>query len=94
MSFVRVRLPNDHEATLGADYVAGIEGLEILDQPATNLRGRPLPASRKDGRPIKPRVTVDEAAAKKAATAWLLQRAAAARNTTTNGGDAEGGTTA
>ncbi len=94
MSFVRVRLPNGYEASLSG-VVAHTERLEILDAPATNLRGRPLPASRKDGRPIKPRTTVDAEVAKRAAaTAWLLQRAAAASNTTTTGGDAEGGTTA
>lgn len=85
MTFVRVRLPNGYEASLSEAYVAGTEGVEVLDVPATNPRGIPLPASRKHGRRIKPRTTVKKAAAKKAA--------AATANTAT-GGDAEGGTSA
>ena len=85
MSFVRVLLPNGHEASLSADYVAGIEGVVVLDEPATDLRGKPLPATRRNGRRIKPRTPVKKAAAKKAA--------AASKNPAT-GGDAEGGTTA
>jgi len=80
MTFVRVRLPNGHEATLSAAYVAGTEGVTVLDVPATNLRGKPLPATRKNGRPVMRRTTVKQAAAKKAA----------AKKPT--GGDAEGGT--
>jgi hypothetical protein len=63
--FVRVSLPNGHEATLSRVYAEKV-GLPILDVPATNLRGRPLPASRKDGRRIKPKTTVEKEAAKKA----------------------------
>ena len=65
--FVRVSLPNGHEVTLSADYVAGTD-LQVLDAPATNLRGKPLPASRKGGRRMKSKTTVERAAAKKAAT--------------------------
>lgn len=64
--FVRVSLPNGHEATLSADYVAGTD-LQVLDVPATDLRGRPLPVSRKGGRRPKPKTTVAQAAAKKVA---------------------------
>lgn len=64
--FVRVSLANGHEATLSAAFVAGTD-LQVLDVPATDLRGRPLPASRKGGRRMKPKTTVAEAAVKKAA---------------------------
>lgn len=64
--FVRVRLPNGHEATLSAAYVAGTD-LQVLDVPATNLRGRPLPASRRDGRRMKPKTSVEKEVVKKAA---------------------------
>jgi hypothetical protein len=64
--FVRVRLSNGHEASLSADFVAGTN-LEVLDAPATDLRGRPLPVSRKGGRRLKPKTTVAAEAVKKAA---------------------------
>lgn len=94
MTFVRVRLPNGYEASLSEAHAKN-EGLAVLDEPATNVRGMPLPATRKDGRPIKPRVSVDELAANKAAAhAWLQRAAVAFGNTTQTGGDAEGGTPA
>lgn len=67
-TFVRVRLPNGREASLNADYVKGLGAgaLEVLDEPATDLRGRPRPVSRKGGRPVKPATTVSKEAAKKA----------------------------
>lgn len=61
--FVRVSLPNGHEATLSAAFVEGTD-LQVLDAPATNSRGVPLPATRKNGRPVKPRTTVQKAAKK------------------------------
>ena len=64
--FVRVRLPNGHEASLSTAFVAGTD-LTVLDEPATNLRGAPLPATRKHGRRMKPKTTVEKEAAKKAA---------------------------
>ena len=64
--FVRVSLPNGHEATLSRAYVENV-GLPILDAPATNSRGVPLPATRKGGRRLKPVTTVSKEAAKKAA---------------------------
>jgi len=67
--FVRVRLPNGREASMPRGYVEGhASGLEVLDEPATNRRGRPLPVSRKGGRPAKPATTVSKEAAKKAAS--------------------------
>jgi hypothetical protein len=83
VSFVRVRLPNGHETSINEDF-ARSEGLEILDAPATNLRGKPLPATRKNGRPKKKRTSVAQAVAKKAA---------AVPSEATAGGDAEGGKT-
>ena len=64
--FVRVSLPNGHEVTLSQAFAQG-EGLEVLDAPATNLRGEPLPATRKNGRRMKPKTTVKKEAAKRAA---------------------------
>lgn len=83
MTFVRVRLPNGYEASLSEAYVSGTEGVVVIDAPATDLRGRPLPVSRKNGRRVKPRTTVKKAAAKKAAS-----------RSNQTGGDAEGGTSA
>lgn len=67
--FVRVRTSNGYESTLAADYVAGLEkgSVEILDEPATSSAGRPRAATRRGGRPAKPRTTVKKAAAKKTA---------------------------
>lgn len=68
--WVRVRLPETGmETTQSRGFVDGLpEGsVEILDEPATDLRGLPLPATRKDGRRIKPRTTVQQEAAKKKA---------------------------
>lgn len=64
--FVRVSLPNGHEATFSRAY-AESEGLKVIDSPATNSRGLPLPATRKGGRPVKPATTVSKEAAKKTA---------------------------
>jgi hypothetical protein len=69
VEFVRVRNANGMESTLSRAYVEGREGVEILDEPATNTWGRPLPATRRNGRPAKTRTTVQKAAAKKAAAA-------------------------
>lgn len=67
MTFVRVRLPNGYETTLSAAFVEGTPGLEVLDEPATNSRGLPLKATRKNGRPVKTRTSVSKEAAKKVA---------------------------
>lgn len=65
--FVRVRLPNGYEVSLSAAFVDGLDGaLEVLDAPATNSRGVPLAATRKNGRRIKPRTTVEKEVVKKA----------------------------
>lgn len=66
-TWVRVRLENGHEASLPAEYAASLD-LPVLDVPATNSRGLPLPASRKNGRRFKRKTTVQQEAAKKAAT--------------------------
>lgn len=67
--FVRVRTTNGYESTLASSYVAGLEdgAVEIIDEPATNSWGRPLAATRRNGRPAKRRTTVKKAAAKKRA---------------------------
>lgn len=64
--FVRVSLPNGHEATFPREYAESAD-LKVLDGvPATNSRGVPLPATRKGGRPAKPVTTVDAESTKKA----------------------------
>lgn len=68
MTFARVRLENGHEHSINEEF-ARANGLQILDKPATNRRGRPLPATRKNGRPKKRRTTVKKAAAIKAEAA-------------------------
>lgn len=90
MTFARVRCENGYEHSINEEY-ARSRGLEVLDEPATDRRGRPLPATRKNGRPVKPRVSVDEAAAARASVATPLG-VPVASNTTHTGGDAEGGT--
>lgn len=65
--FVRISQENGMEATVSRAYAEGTEGVEILkDAAALNSRGAPLAASRRDGRQVKPKTTVEKAAAKKA----------------------------
>lgn len=83
--FVRVRNPNGYESTLSKAYVEGIkgDGVEVLDDvPATNTWGRPLAATRRNGRPAKPRTTVKKAAAKKTAARKTAAAQAPADNPT------------
>jgi len=65
--FVSVKAGTGRRVTVSRAYAEGIEDVEILDAPATDRRGRPLPASRLDGRRAKPKTTVKKAAAAKAA---------------------------
>lgn len=65
--FVSVKAGSGRRVTISRAYAEGIGDAEILDVPATDRRGRPLPASRLDGRRAKPKTTVKEAAAAKAA---------------------------
>lgn len=65
--FVRIRTESGYEASVSAGYAEGVDGLEVIDAPATNLRGRPLSATRENGRRALPRTTAKKAAAKKAA---------------------------
>jgi len=81
--FVRVSLPNGHEATFGRAY-AEANDLDVIDAPATNSRGLPLPASRKDGRPAKRKTSVSKEAAKKAAN--KKSETPASADESTNGG--------
>lgn len=64
--FVRVRTESGYEASVSADY-AEARGAEVIDADSTNLRGEPLPATRKNGRRAKARTTVSKETAKKAA---------------------------
>lgn len=70
--WVRVRLPDAKvpDVTISGAYYDGLpEGaVELLDEPATNSRGVPLSATRKNGRRTKPRTTVSKEAAKKTAS--------------------------
>jgi hypothetical protein len=67
--FVRVRLPNTMETSMARDFAEADEGIEILDgQDAVDSLGRPLPITRKNGRRVLPRTTVDQEAARRAAS--------------------------
>lgn len=56
----------EREVNVGEAYAAAHE-LEVLDEPTRNPDGSPRPETRRGGRPLKPAVSVAEAAAKKAA---------------------------
>lgn len=59
--YVRVRLDNGDETTVTAAKAAA-DGLNVLEEPATDARGvRPVT---RNGRRPKPRVQVEQAAAK------------------------------
>lgn len=66
--FVRVSLPNGHEATLPREYAETADLSVIEGVSATNSRGVPLSATRKNGRRMKPKTSVETEVAKKAAT--------------------------
>lgn len=86
--FVRVRLENGMETTVSTDY-AESAGLEVIDADATNSRGVPLPATRKNGRRAKPRTTVSKEAAKKTATEKAASPAADTTGTSGSGSTPE-----
>jgi hypothetical protein len=66
---VRVRLPNTMETSMARDFAEADEGIEILDgQDAVDRLGRPLPVTRKNGRRVLPRTSVDQEAARRAAS--------------------------
>lgn len=65
MSLVRVR-KGDVEFNVGA-ALAEAQGLTVLDESTHGPDGRPRAATRKNGRPRKPKTSVAEAAEKKAA---------------------------
>lgn len=48
--------------------LAESNGLEVVDQPATDVTGVPLAPRRLSGRPVKPRTSVDGEAKKKSTT--------------------------
>ncbi len=65
MSLVRVR-KDDLEFNVGAAHAAA-KKLDVLDESAYDHNGQPRPTTRKNGRPVKPKTSVAEAAEKKAA---------------------------
>lgn len=79
--FVSIPVGKGLRATVSRAF-AEKKGIEILDVPATDRRGRPLSVSRLDGRKRKPKTTVDQAAIAKAA----VQRILAASPAPNNGG--------
>lgn len=76
MSLVRVRKDN-LEFNVGAAHAAA-KKLDVLEESAYDHNGRPRPATRKNGRPIKPKTSVDAEVAKEVAA----ERRAAARKAT------------
>lgn len=91
-SLVRARI-NGVEKNLGKAFAESTDGIEILDEPTHNPDGSARGETRADGRPAKPRTTVDRsAAAKKAAAtrarnAAATEAAAAQQDTTEKGSD-------
>lgn len=64
--FVRIRLENDTEVSVSADYAAAV-GADPIAEDADLRFGRVQPVTRSSGRPMKPKSSVAElAAAKKA----------------------------
>lgn len=63
--FVLVRHPNGTVSPVSAAFAAR-RGLEVVDDDPIGPNGLPKPATRDNGRPIKPHTTVDDEAAKKA----------------------------
>jgi hypothetical protein len=65
MAVVRVRNKKiDRAWNVGASQAAA-KGLEVIDAPTRDSSGRWLGVTRANGRPIKPRQSIDEAAAKR-----------------------------
>lgn len=81
MALVRVRDTKiDRAWNVGAAH-AEAHGLEVIDSPTHDSSGRPLGPTRADGRPIKQRTSVDEAAAKKGTKAPATKSAGKAATT-------------
>lgn len=59
--YVRIRLDNGREAAVPADYAEAV-GATVLDAPAVNAYGRPLPAS--DGTKATAKKTASKEASK------------------------------
>lgn len=71
---VRVTV-NGYKRTVSADHATNA-GLTVLDEPAVDDFGRPLPQTKANGRKPKPRTSVDAAAAKKTTKTSARKRAA------------------
>jgi hypothetical protein len=57
--FVRISTENGHETSVSKTW-AEISGAKVLkDADAVDTRGRPLPETRKGGRPLLPQTSVD-----------------------------------
>lgn len=84
MALVRVR-KNGFEFNVGANYAEANE-LKVIDSPTHDSSGRPRRPTRTNDRPIKPRTTVEEAAAGKGtkAPAKTAGKAATPATSTTN----------
>lgn len=63
---VRVRV-GDREFNVGATYAASNDLMVLKDEPTHLDDGTPRPETARGGRPVKPTVSVAEAAASKAA---------------------------
>lgn len=62
-NLVRARI-GDRAVNVSPEY-AEANGLEVLDEPTHGEDGRIRPETRVDGRPVKPKTSVAEAAAAK-----------------------------
>lgn len=68
----------DQELNVGRAY-AEKKRLKVLDEPTHRPDGRPRPATRRGGRPDKPKTTVDEAAAKKRGTSKAAKKTSSSK---------------
>ena len=67
--FVRIRVENGREVSISRAFLAHLgDDVEVIDSPATNRRGAPSGETRKGGRRVKPKTTVNKEAASKAAS--------------------------
>lgn len=64
-NLVRVRA-NGYEFNVGAAH-AKAHDMNVLDEPTHRRDGAPRPTTRAKGRPVKPKISVADAAEKKAA---------------------------
>lgn len=84
--YVRVTV-NGRKVTVSRAHAENA-GLTVLDEPAVDAMGQPLPETRSNGRRVKTSTTVDQAAAKRTTTKKTTARKRAAKKSTSGGSTA------